>query len=65
MAESPPLVAPTQSLAPEAMINEGGAIAQPRGAPAKSSVLLNDSELQTVLAAFTVGLIAGWFIGHE
>lgn len=69
---SPPLVAPTDELAPEAMINEGGAIGQPHHGSNHSGhhrysvgQATHDYPLSTLLSAFGAGLVVGWLIARD
>lgn len=63
--ESPPLIAPTEDLAPEAMINEGGAIQQPRISAEVAARLCQKPHLGQMLAAFGLGLLVGWVISRD
>ena len=66
--ESPPLVAPNEEMAPEAMINEGGAITQPRISEEISAELaarVGKPHLKQMCAAFGVGLLVGWILAHD
>lgn len=63
--EAPPLVAPTEELAPEAMINEGGAITQPRISAECAARLSEKTHLKRMFAAFGVGLLVGWALARD
>jgi hypothetical protein len=68
--ETPPLVAAIPEMAPEAMINEGGAIGQPhlpRRSGFRVSVdrLIRDYPIESTLTAFGSGLVLGWLIAHD
>lgn len=61
--EHPPLVDPREEMAPEAMINEGGAISQPRKASSVRHTLrryARDYPLEMAVGAFMAGLLIGW-----
>jgi len=62
--DSPPLVAPTEELAPEAMINEGGAIGQPQ-IPAELVATVEKPHLKRMCMAFGVGLLVGWILSSD
>ena len=62
--DSPPLVAPTQELANEAMINEGGAIAQPQ-IRADLVAKVEKPHLKRMFAALGVGLFVGWILARD